>query len=40
VRESIVQKLYGEAVQKSIEDWIAKLRKIHPVQVYLSRVGS
>ncbi len=40
VRESISQKLYGEAVQKSIEDWIAKLRKVHPVQVYLARVGS
>ena len=40
VREAITQKLYGEAVQKSIEDWIAKLRKAHPVQVYLARVGS
>ena len=40
VRASLTQKLYGEAVQKSIEDWIAKLRKAHPVQVYLARVGS
>jgi len=40
VREAITQKLYGETVQKSIEDWIAKLRKAHPVQVYLARVGS
>jgi parvulin-like peptidyl-prolyl isomerase len=40
VREAIVQKLYGEAVQKSIEDWIGKLRKAHPVHVYLSKVGA
>ena len=39
VRESIVQKLYGEAVQNSVQEWIGKLRKIHPVQVYLTRVG-
>lgn len=38
-RESIVQKLYGDAVQKSLEDWFAKLRKIHPVQTYLTRIG-
>ena len=38
--ESIVQKLYGEAVQKSVEDWVAKLRKVHPVQVHLAKVGS
>ncbi|MGA8891782.1 MAG: peptidyl-prolyl cis-trans isomerase [Anaeromyxobacteraceae bacterium] len=40
VREGIVQKLYGEAVQKSVEDWIGKLRKVHPVHVYLSKVGA
>lgn len=40
VRESILQKLYGEAVQNSVQEWIGKLRKIHPVQVYLTRVGS
>ena len=40
VREPIIQKLYGETVQKSVEDWIAKLRKAHPVQIHLARVGS
>ena len=39
-REAILQKLYGEAVQKSVEDWIAKLQKVHPVQTYLTRIGS
>jgi parvulin-like peptidyl-prolyl isomerase len=38
-REAIVQKLYGEAVQRSLEDWFAKLRKVHPVQTYLTRIG-
>ena len=39
-RESIMQKLFGEAVTKSIQDWIGKLRKAHPVQVFLVRIGS
>ncbi len=40
VRESIGQKLYGEAVQRSMEDWMSKLRKAHKVQVYVTRMGS
>lgn len=40
VRESIVQKLFGEMVQKTVEEWIAKLRQVHPVTLYLARVGS
>jgi parvulin-like peptidyl-prolyl isomerase len=39
VRDGITQKLYGEAMQKSIEDLVARLRKVHPVQVYLTRIG-
>jgi parvulin-like peptidyl-prolyl isomerase len=40
VKEAIVEKLYGQAVQASIQDWIAKLRKAHPVQVHLARIGT
>ena len=40
VREAINQKLFGETLQASIEDWMAKLRKVHKVQVYLTRMGS
>ena len=39
VSETITNKLFGEAVQKSLEDWMAKLRKAHQVQVYLTKVG-
>ncbi len=39
VRDGITTKLYGEAVQASINDWVAKLRKVHPVQIYLTRIG-
>lgn len=40
VREAIFQKLHGQAVQASIEDWMARLRKAHAVQVHLQRMGS
>jgi parvulin-like peptidyl-prolyl isomerase len=40
VREAIGKKLYGEAVQNSVQDWVGKLRKAHPVQMYLNKVGA
>ena len=40
VREGIAEKLYGEGLNKAVLDYMAKLRKAHPVQVYLTRVGS
>jgi parvulin-like peptidyl-prolyl isomerase len=40
VRDTITQKLYGEVMQKSVQDWMTKLRKAHKVDVYLTRMGS
>ncbi len=40
VQEAIVQKLYGEAVQKAVDDYIAKLRKAHKFELFLARIGS
>ncbi len=40
VADAISKQLYGEAVQKSVEDWIAKLRKAHPVTMYLTKVSA
>jgi hypothetical protein len=40
VSGAITEKLFGEALQKASQEWIAKLRKAHPVQVYLTRIGS
>jgi hypothetical protein len=39
-RESIVKKLFNDAVVRSVEDWAGKLRKAHPVQVFLVRIGN
>lgn len=39
-RQGIVEKQFGEQLQKTMEDWLAKLRKAHKVQVFLVRIGS
>jgi hypothetical protein len=40
VREAMAKKVFGESVQKAVEDYIAKLRKSHDVKVFLARIGS
>ena len=40
VKETIAPKVQGEAFQKSLEEWIAKLRKVHAVKVYITRIVS
>jgi hypothetical protein len=39
-RQGIGERLFGEAVQKNLQDWIGKIRKAHSVQVFLVRIGN
>jgi hypothetical protein len=39
-RSAIAEKLFGEQLQRAMDDWLAKLRKGHKVQVFLVRIGS
>jgi len=38
-RERIAKKLFGEKLNKSVEDWAAKLRAAHQVHVYITGIG-
>lgn len=40
VKAGLVDKVFGEAVQHALDDYLARLRKVKPVQVYLTRIGS
>jgi len=40
VKESLGQRVFGEAVGAAIKDWAGKLRKARDVQIYLTRIGS
>jgi len=40
VQGEVGDRVYGEAVQKSVEEWLGKLRKVHAVQIYLTRISS
>jgi hypothetical protein len=39
-RGAIVEKIFGEQLQRTMEDWLVKLRKAHQVKVFLVRIGS
>jgi hypothetical protein len=39
-REEVAKKVYAEASDKAIREWAEKLRKVHAVNVYVTRIGS
>jgi parvulin-like peptidyl-prolyl isomerase len=40
VKQSIHDKVFAERATKSIRDWAEKLRKAHPVTVYITKIGA
>jgi len=40
VRKDIAPKVFDEQLQKSLDDWLAKLRKARPVKVYITKLAS
>jgi parvulin-like peptidyl-prolyl isomerase len=40
VRDGIVKKLFAEKVTKAVKEYAAKLREVHRVDVYITRIGT
>jgi parvulin-like peptidyl-prolyl isomerase len=39
VRAEIEKRVQGEKLNQAVKDWVAKLRKAYPVEIYVARIG-
>ncbi len=40
VKDAVTRKLLGDSLNRSVKDWAAKVRKVRPVKVYITGIGS